>query len=62
MKKQSTTLFTKFSKESLADLTKEVREALASGFNLSNPRSFTAADLWNIQRHSKNMTQRRFIF
>ncbi len=62
MKKHSTTLFLHFSKEVLANLTKDVKETLASGFNLPQQKTFTAADLWNIQRRGKNMVQRRFIF
>jgi hypothetical protein len=62
MKKQSNALFTKFSKDSLADLTKEVKETLAAGFNQPCQKTFTAANLWNIQRHGKSMVQRRFIF
>jgi len=62
MKRQSNSLFAKFSKNSLADLTKEVKETLAPGFKIPGKKTFTAADLWNIQRQGKYMVQRRFIF
>jgi len=62
MKKQSNILFTKFSKETLSDLTKEIRETLATGFNRPQQKTFTVADLWNIQRQRKGMVQRRFLF
>ncbi|MEO5893263.1 MAG: hypothetical protein ABIQ31_23635 [Ferruginibacter sp.] len=62
MKKQPNTLFNKFSRETLADLTKEVRETIAVGLSLSGKKTFTAADLWNIQRRRKSMVQRRFLF
>ncbi|MEJ7586142.1 MAG: hypothetical protein WKI04_01145 [Ferruginibacter sp.] len=62
MKKQSHTLFTKISKDTLSGLTREVKEKLATGFNLSAKKTFTVADLWNIQRQRKSMVQRRFSF
>ena len=62
MKKQSGTLFTKLTRETLAGLTNEIKETLAAGFNPPPAKTFTAADLWNIQRHGKSIVQRRFIF
>lgn len=62
MKKQSNILFAKFSKDALANLTMEVKETIAAGFTLPARRTFTTADLWNIQRQIKNIIQRRFLF
>lgn len=61
MKKQSKTLFKKFTRKTLEDLTVEIKETLAIGFG-SRAKTFTAADLWNIQRRGKIMVQRRNIF
>lgn len=62
MKKHSNTLFLQFSREVLTNLTMEVKETLVPGFDLPQQKTFTAADLWSIQRRGKNMVQRRFIF
>jgi hypothetical protein len=61
MKKQSNTLFTKFGKEALADLTREVKETIAFGLAKPYRKIFTVADLWNIQRQSKSSIQRRYL-
>ena len=62
MKKQSNTLFSKFSKDDLAHLTREVKETIAP--DLAKPahyRTFTAAELWNIQCQGKARLQRRYL-
>lgn len=61
MKKQSGRLFTKINKDTLADLTMEVKETIA--FNLANPprKIFTDAELWNIRRQAKARVQRRYL-
>ncbi|HQW85402.1 MAG: hypothetical protein IPH68_03030 [Chitinophagaceae bacterium] len=56
MKKQ-TTPFSQISKEQTANLTAVVNETLAIGFNQA--RTFSTADLWNIQRRSRTMLNRR---
>lgn len=60
MKTQSNTLFLHFSKEVMANLTMEVKETLATGFGLPQQKTFTAADLWNIQRQTKARVQRKY--
>ena len=60
MKMQKTSLFSQMSKEQFENLTTVVKETVATGFNLPVIKKFTAADLWNIQRHGKVRTQRRF--
>jgi hypothetical protein len=50
-------LFTVISKTETAKLTTVVNETLA--FGLVKEKSFTAADLWNIQRQRKSILQRR---
>lgn len=62
MKKNSTNLFATISTEMVENLTTIVKETLATGFNQSKSKTFTAADLWNIQRQGKSRTQRRFSF
>ncbi len=60
MRTQSTTLFTALSETMVKNLTTQVKETLAIGFH-SN-KTFSTADLWNIQRQRKNMvTRRRFL-
>jgi hypothetical protein len=61
MKKQSNTLFTKFSKDSLADLTNEVKETIAFGLVEPHHKIFTIAELWNIRRQAKARVQRRYL-
>lgn len=57
MKTQSTSLFTSISKTETAQLTSIVAETLASVNK--GTKSFTAADLWNIQRQKRSFVQRR---
>jgi hypothetical protein len=61
MKKPSTSLLNRLSEIQLEILTAEVKETIASGIFSSNCRTFTAAELWNIQRNGKNRPQRRFL-
>jgi hypothetical protein len=57
MNTQLKSLFTSISKTEKTKLTTVVNETLA--FNLVKEKSFTAADLWNIQRQRKSTLQRR---
>ena len=57
MKKQTENPFTQLSDERVKNLTTVVNETLAVGF--SQPKAFSTVDLWNIQRRSKTMMQRR---
>jgi hypothetical protein len=61
MKKQSNILVIKFSKDGLADLTKEVKETIAFGWVEPQHKIFTAAELWNIRRQVKARVQRRYL-
>ncbi len=45
----------------LEELTKEVKETLAPANILSQHKTFSSVDLWNIQRQAKQRVQRRFI-
>ena len=56
MKKQ-TTAFSQISKEQTANLTAVVNETLVVGF--IQAKIFSTADLWNIQRRSRTMLNRR---
>lgn len=57
MKKQSQNSFAQLSKDETEKLTSVVKETLAFGF--VQPKTFSTVDLWNIQRRSKTMMQRR---
>lgn len=61
MKKTSKNFLAAISSKVISRLTREVKETIA--FNLVEPahRSFTTAELWNIQRHTKARIQRRFL-
>ncbi len=61
MKKSFNSLFAQLNNSSLENLTKEVKETIAFSLTKPNSRSFTAADLWNIQRHTKSRVKRRFL-
>jgi hypothetical protein len=59
MKMQSTNLFSQISKTQVENLTMEVKETLAMGYNHNQTKTFSAAELWNIQRQRKSINQRR---
>lgn len=59
MKKSSNGLFASISNINLQNLTSTIHETLAIG-NYQNAKTFTAADLWNIQRQGKSRIQRRY--
>ncbi len=61
MKTQSTPLFTGLNNHQVQNLMAMVKEILALNFTSPAPKSFTAADLWNIQRRKKTFTTRRFL-
>ena len=60
MKKQSNTLFTYLNIEQVQNLTSIVKETLAKNANTVSNKTFSAADLWNIQRQKKSFVQRRY--
>ena len=62
MKKQSTTLFAQLGESAMKSLTNIVDEKLAFDIEPTQPKIFTAAELWNIQRQKKAITRRRFNF
>ena len=57
MKTQNNSLLIAISKTETKNLTKIVSETLA--FEVGQKKSFTAADLWNIQRQKRSTVQRR---
>ena len=59
MKKQ-TNQFSPISKEQTEKLTTVVNETIALG--LSQVKTFSTADLWNIQRRGRTMMSRRNYF
>lgn len=58
MKTQQTNLLQAISETELRDLTTEVREVLYVNYNRSG-KTFSAAELWFIQRQHKSINQRR---
>lgn len=59
MNTQQNNLLVTISKTETIKLTTVVKETLATG--MQHSKSFTAADLWNIQRQRKSSLQRRHI-
>lgn len=45
----------------MEELTREVKETLAPAHVLSQHKTFSAADLWNIQRQARTRVNRRFL-
>ena len=60
MKKQTTNQFSSITKEQTEKLTTVVKETLALG--ISQIKTFSTADLWNIQRRGRTMMSRRNYF
>jgi hypothetical protein len=62
MQTKSTSLFNQMSRSETDRLTTQVKETLALDHNTSS-KTFSAAELWNIQRQHKTITQRRrFVY
>ena len=62
MKKNSATFLARLGENDINKLATIVDETLAADFHPATPkRSFSAAELWNIQRQRKAHVQRRFI-
>ena len=59
MKKQTDFTFVKMSKEKSNELTTIVNETIATDFVAA--KSFTVADLWNIQRSNKTRISSRYL-
>ncbi len=57
MNTQNNHLFTTISKTETKNMTSVVNETVSSGSKQGN--SFTAADLWNIQRNGRSIQQRK---
>jgi hypothetical protein len=59
MKKQPDNLFATISSDQSATNKSELHDSQIISCNQSNIKTFTAADLWNIQRQGKSAIQRR---
>ena len=59
MKTTSTNLFNQISKTAVENLTLEVKETLDMGYVQNKSKTFSAAELWNIQRQRRTFVQRR---
>ncbi len=63
MKTQNQGLSVAISQQHLEEMTKEVEESLVSGYSDMNIKSFSAADLWNIQRRGKSaISKRNYVY
>ena len=62
MKKQSSDSFTEMNAQHNENLSAVGNETSACGTTPPKNKIFTAAELWNIQNHSKRRIQRRFDF
>jgi hypothetical protein len=62
MRRQLTSLLSQLRTEQLEILTTLVKETLAIEYSLPKSKTFTSADLWNIQRQGKSRIQRRLSF
>jgi len=58
MNTQNKSLISTLSKAETAQLTTVVNETIA--FVTKETKSFTAADLWNVQRQKRSFVQRRY--
>ena len=58
--KTQTNLFSQISKATVKNLTMEIKETLAFGYtNNSQSKTFSSAELWNIQRQRRSLGSRR---
>ena len=61
MKTQSNTLLAELSKTQVENLTNQVKETVAIGYN-AGTKTFSSADLWNIQKQRRTFLSRRSYF
>ncbi len=59
--KASSTKFAPLQPSTLKELSEVVKETLAPAHLLVQHKTFSTADLWNIQRQARQRVQRRFI-
>ena len=58
MKTKSSNLFTQLSSNALENLTNAVKETLAKNVVNQQQKTFSSADLWNIQRNRRTIVIR----
>jgi hypothetical protein len=61
MKKQLASLLIPISKTESRFLATDFKETLVKDFNDNRHKQFSVADLWNIHRSKKKVTDRRFL-
>ena len=61
MKTQSANLFTVISTEQTENLVKQAKDILFGGLNHHQGKTFSTADLWNIQRKKRSQVPRRYF-
>jgi hypothetical protein len=62
MRTDNTNLLASISNDHINQLVKEVKETVAADATLENGKTFSAADLWRIQKNRRARVQRRLIF
>ncbi len=60
MKTKSNNLLESLHYNDVKILTNEVKETLFFNFKKEKRKNFTTSELWNIQRHHKSVSDRRF--
>jgi hypothetical protein len=61
MKTQSTSFLVQLNQKELSGLQTIINETIAYENVMENRKSFTAADLWNVQKRRKERNARRFM-
>jgi hypothetical protein len=62
MRTDNNNLLASLSNDHINNLVKEVKETVATDATLENSKTFSAADLWRIQKNTRMRVQRRLIF
>jgi hypothetical protein len=62
MKLQSNNLLETLTSNEIKSLAIQVKETVCKNFVTQRKRTFTAADLWNIQRRKRNLMTRKLSF
>ncbi len=61
MKTQSSNLFTAVSTEQTENQVKQVKDILFGRYSHQPSKTFSSADMWNIQRRKRTQTARRYF-
>ena len=61
MKKTTNGIFAKLSTSQIENLTSIVKEKIAFEIGIAAIKTFTSADLWNIQKKARGRRQKKFF-